>query len=202
MAHKTFISYKYNEATETRDKIIKALGDDATFYNGETSESPDMSDESTTKIKNSLKDMIYDTSVTIVVLSPNMIQSNWIDWEIEYSLKCISRNGRTSKMNGIVCIIQDNNGYDWIRGSRNKDDGCKVTVYEDILMYEIINKNRFNQEPKEYNCSTCKCYDPLTGSYISIITEDAFLKKPKDYIENAFDKSQNESNYEITKQIT
>ena len=29
MAHKTFISYKYSEAQELRDRIIKAFGDDA-----------------------------------------------------------------------------------------------------------------------------------------------------------------------------
>ena len=28
MAHKTFISYKYSEAQELRDRIIKAFGDD------------------------------------------------------------------------------------------------------------------------------------------------------------------------------
>ena len=36
MAHKTFISYKWSEAQSLRDKIIKALGDDATYYKGET----------------------------------------------------------------------------------------------------------------------------------------------------------------------
>lgn len=38
MAHKTFISYKYSELQNLRDKIIEALGDDATYYKGETSE--------------------------------------------------------------------------------------------------------------------------------------------------------------------
>lgn len=42
MAHKSFISYKYSESKELRDKIIKALGDDATYYKGETSTSPAM----------------------------------------------------------------------------------------------------------------------------------------------------------------
>lgn len=28
MAHKTFISYKYSESQELRDRIIEALGDD------------------------------------------------------------------------------------------------------------------------------------------------------------------------------
>ena len=51
MAHKTFISYKYSEATELRDRIIEALGDDSTYYKGETSESPDLTDTSTENIK-------------------------------------------------------------------------------------------------------------------------------------------------------
>ena len=91
MAHKTFISYKYSEAQKLRDEIIDALGDDATYYKGETSDSPDLTDTSTENIKNILKDMMYDTSVTIVIISPNMKKSKWIDWEIEYCLKNISR---------------------------------------------------------------------------------------------------------------
>ena len=72
MAHKTFISYKYSEAQNLRDRIIKALGDDASYYKGETSDSPDLTDTSTENIKKNLKDMMYDTSVTIVVISPHI----------------------------------------------------------------------------------------------------------------------------------
>lgn len=42
MAHKTFISYKYSEAQDLRDRIIEAMGDDASYYMGETSDSPDL----------------------------------------------------------------------------------------------------------------------------------------------------------------
>ena len=80
MAHKTFISYKYSEARDLRDKIIKELGEDANYYKGETSESPDLSDTSTENIKRNLRDMMFDTSVTIVIVSPNIKQSKWIDW--------------------------------------------------------------------------------------------------------------------------
>lgn len=55
MAHKTFISYKWSEAQKLRDDIINALGDDATYYKGETSESPDLTDTSTENIKKNLK---------------------------------------------------------------------------------------------------------------------------------------------------
>lgn len=51
MAHKTFISYKYSEAQKLRDDIIEALGEDATYYKGETSDSPDLTDTSTENIK-------------------------------------------------------------------------------------------------------------------------------------------------------
>lgn len=30
--HKTFVSYKYSESQDLRDKIIEVLGDDATYY--------------------------------------------------------------------------------------------------------------------------------------------------------------------------
>ena len=95
MAHKTFISYKYSESWELRDRIIQAMGSDAAYYTGETSESPDMSDLKTATIRKKLADMIYSTSVTIVIISPHMKESNWIDWEIEYSLTQTTRKERT-----------------------------------------------------------------------------------------------------------
>lgn len=106
MARKTFISYKYGESSELRDKIIAALGEDAMYYQGETSKSPDLTDESTERIRKNLTDMMYDTSVTIVIVSPNIKKSNWIDWEIEYCLKEYVRKGRTSNTNGVVGVIQ------------------------------------------------------------------------------------------------
>jgi hypothetical protein len=39
----------------------------------------------------------------------------------------------------------------------------------------------------------------LTGSYISYVEEETFLANPNKYIENAFDKSENEDGYELTK---
>ena len=119
MAHRTFISYKYSEAQDLRNAIIDSLGKDAEYYMGETSESPDLTDTTTENIKNKLKDMMYNTSVTIVILSPHMKESNWIDWEIEYSLKRITRKDRTSRTNGVVGVIQKvNESYDWLKSSK------------------------------------------------------------------------------------
>ena len=202
MANKTFISYKYSEAQSLRDEILKAMGDDATYYNGETSESPDLTDTSTENIKNNLKDMMHGTSVTIVIISPNIKGSVWIDWEIEYSLKEITREDRTSKTNGIVGVIMKvNGGYDWLYSNNKHNDGCTSRTVDASLLYKIINENRFNLEPMVYTCDTCKIVNILDGSYISLIREEAFLKNPTTYIDNAYEKSKNIAAFNITKQI-
>lgn len=200
MAHKTFISYKYSEAKILRDKIVTSLGDDAKYYRGETSESPNMSDKTTDYIKDSLKDMIYSTSVTIVVLSPDMKQSEWIDWEIEYSLKRIKRGDRSSGANGVLGVVMKYNGdYSWLRPTAKKSDGHTSIQTKNEFLYEIIHQNRFNQDPLEYSCNVCKNIDSLTGSYISLVNEEDFIKNPNKYIDNAYDKSKNISNYDLTR---
>lgn len=199
MAHKTFISYKYSEAQDLRDRIIEAMGDDASYYNGETADSPDLTDTSTENIKRNLRDMMYDTSVTIVIISPKMKESKWIDWEIEYCLKLNTRKDRTSHRNGVVGVIQKVNGsYDWFKYSRTNKDGCTSTCYHTELVFDIINNNRFNQDPPIYSCTTCKCVNALSGSYIAFVTEESFLANINKYIENAYDKSENDaSGYKI-----
>lgn len=197
---KTFISYKYSEAQGLRDEIIKSLGEAAIYYKGETSTSPNLTDTSTQNIKNNLKNMIFDTTVTIIVVSPNMKQSKWIDWEIEYSLKEYKRNSRASKTNGIVAVIQKINGdYSWIRKKNIENDGHSTYTNDTSFLFDIINNNRFNQVPKEYICEDCLTVDANKGSYISIIEEDDFLKNPDFYIENAYQKSQNVENYNLKK---
>ena len=194
MAHKTFISYKYSEAQNLRDRIIEALGKDAAYYQGETSDSPDLTDTSTENIKKNLTDMMYGTSVTILIISPNMKDSKWIDWEIEYCLKNTTRKDRTSHTNGIVGVIMKVNGnYDWFKYSTDNDDGCSVWNYRLEKVHNIIKNNRGNQNPKKYSCPNCKCIDALTGSYITFVEEDTFIDNPQKYINNAYDKSENDA---------
>lgn len=135
MAHKTFISYKYSEAQNLRDRIIKALGEDALYYQGETSDSPDLTDTTTENIKKNLADMMYNTSVLIVIISPNMKKSEWIDWEIEYCLKEITRKDRTSHTNGVVGVIMKvNGGYGWFKTSYERNDGCIISKYNETMI--------------------------------------------------------------------
>lgn len=202
MAHKTFISYKYSEGQELRDKIIASLGDDAIYYEGETSDSPDLTDTSTDNIKRVLKNMMYDTSVTIVIISPNMKKSKWIDWEIEYSLKNIQRKDRTSHTNGVVGVIMKyNDNYSWFKKTSLNYHGTLAASYEMNKVYDIISKNHFNSNPKQWHCSKCGAYDSLNGSYITFVEEEEFLQNPNIYIDNAYNKSENDAaGYDLKKE--
>lgn len=201
MARETFIAYKYSEAKDLRDVIIEKLGNDATYYRGETVESPDMSGESVEKIKNNLKNLIFGTSVTIVILSPNLTDSEWVDWEIQYSLKEYKRQSLQSRTNGIIGVVMKVNGnYDWLFSYYTNQDGCSARRTDNSKLYDIIKNNRLNlNTDNKFSCPNCKNYDQLSGSYISLIEEDEFLKNPSDYIENAYEKSKNLSDYDLNK---
>ncbi len=201
MTHKTFISYKYSEARDLRDAILEALGGDAIYYQGETADSPDLTDNATSTIKQNLSNMMYGTSVTIVVLSPKMMRSKWINWEIEYCLKEITRKDRTSKTNGLVGVVQAVNGdYSWLVRSESRADGCQVRYIKSHVLYPIIYENRFNLHGKAYSCSHCKTYDRLSASYFSILDENEFLANPSIVIENAFEKSEKSHEFKLVKQ--
>lgn len=195
MARKTFISYKYSDVVEgktnnLRDCIIAKFGDDAKFYRGEDGYAKDLSSYSACYIKETLKEMIRDTSVTILILSPNMKQSQWMNWELSYSLSEITRNGRVSHSNGVVAVVQKQptygilDGYAWLKTWNGSWDISKT--------FELV---RLNQNNK-------KVYAPysLSDNYIDIVTEDMFLRNPSKYIDEAYNKSQNISYYNVRKQ--
>ena len=78
--------------------------------------------------------------------------------------------------------------------------GMNATIQYDVSKtYDIIAKNRFNQTPLIFTCPVCRSINEYTGSYISFVDEDSFLSDPSGYIENAYSKSQNISNYNIRK---
>ena len=113
-----------------------------------------MSDRSESYIWEHLKDKIYDSSVTIVLISPNMRErgkwqrSQWIPWEIAYSLRETQRSDYTSHNNAILAVIlPDKNGsYNYYRKDNlfpilkdNIDNGYIYVVdWEDFLKYTDI----------------------------------------------------------------
>lgn len=143
MGRKIFVSYKYRDNNVENiigmdgkvglctvrnyvDKLEEILKDKAEhIYKGE-SDGEDLSQLSDDTIWEKLKNRIYDSTLTIVMLSKGMREKykaekhQWIPQEISYSLKEISRidssgNSVTSKTNALIAVIvPDINGsYDY-----------------------------------------------------------------------------------------
>ena len=126
MGRKIFVSYKYKDSNveELEDAVSPTWPNDYVsyiqehiindksdnIYKGEQSDD-DLSDKSEDYIWEHLKDKIYDSTVTIVLVSPNMKEPNkwernqWIPWEISYSVKKTTRGGRTSQRNALLVVI-------------------------------------------------------------------------------------------------
>ena len=167
MGRKIFVSYKYKDTdvkalpgvtsfTWVRDYvdyIAEHLIEKGNVYKGEDN-TEDLSERSETYIWNHLKDKIYDSSVTIILISPNMKEtgkwqrSQWIPWEIAYSLRETTRSDYTSHSNDILAVIlPDKNGsYSYYSKENlfpilkaNIDNGYIYVVdWDDFLKYTDV----------------------------------------------------------------
>jgi len=167
MGRKVFISYKYMDSdvrslpnviqptwpSDYVEYIVKNVLPAEDIYKGETSDE-DISGWGDEKIWEHLKNKIYDSSITIVLISPNMRdkgkwqRSQWIPWEISYSLRETTRNDRTSHNNAILAVkLPDKNGsYNYfnlddlfpILKSNIENGYIYVVTWDDFLKYTTI----------------------------------------------------------------
>lgn len=188
MGRKIFVSYKYkdNDVAELPNVMqptwpcdyvnyIKEhiLGDDD-IYKGEQSDE-DLSVYSDEYIKNHLKDKIYDSSITIVLISPNMKEpyrsqrSQWIPWEISYSLRYETRCDRTSHNNAILAVILP-------------DKSGKYEYYDKNNLFPILKDN-------------------INNGYIYVVTWEDFKKYAADDIVLAIDCKEKTAPYKLIKSL-
>lgn len=194
MGIKAFISYRYRDSQDLRDYTIRLLGEDAVYYRGELRSSPYQTDYKTAQIRERLADMIYDTPVMVVIVSPNMLQSQWMELEVELALGNYYSERSAECVRGVVCVVKKEEVYNRY-GSYSyytydayawaKENG----TWASSKLFDAINRNRNNRViPK----------DGLSPHYIDIVTEDDFIKQPTKYITEAYVKSKNLEYYDIS----
>ena len=226
MGKKIFVSYKYAddhvknlsiyENSTVRDYVTKfeeILDSSDNIYKGE-SEGEDLSKLSEDTIWQKLKDRIYDSSVTVIFISPEMKEEwkeekdQWIPWEISYSLKETSRKNKngdpvTSRSNAMLAVVlpDENNSYSYYLESK-KCCGSGCTTHYTNKLFTIIRKNKFNlKEATRKECDTGSTIWYGECSYIKAVKWEEFIGNYNIQIENACERKDNIDNYKICKEV-
>lgn len=232
MGRKIFVSYKYSDAlvqdlnlyeivdflgsklkrkitTTARhyvDKLSEILEEDDHIYKGEDDDESMQSLEDST-IGSKLGDKIFDSSVTIVLISrgmknPYLLENEqWIPWEISYSLKEQTREGQKSKTNGVIAVVlpDEMGSYEYYI---TRDDECNCRMLKTLFLFEILRVNMFNV--KNPNRSVCNGKWIYQGdySYIDSVKWSDFIDNPTKYIDKAIELRDRKEEFELRKTVS
>lgn len=227
MGKKIFVSYKYadnqvqnlvsGEDSTVRDYVDefeKKVDSSDDIYKGEH-DGEDLSDLADDTIWKKLKDRIYDSSVTIVFISPEMKESGkkdrdqWIPWEVSYSLKETSRKNKngdpiTSHSNAMLAVVLlDKNGsYTYYLEPKSCcSSGC--TEHHTDKLFTIIKKNKFNRTKNvsKHTCDNGTTIWTGTYSYIEAVKWSNFITDYQKYIDAAVDRQDHIDDYDIYREV-
>lgn len=164
-----------------------------------------------------LKDLIFDSTLTIVLISPSMKTSEpereqRIPWEIRYSLAHetrLSNNGKEqySATNAMMAIVlPDKNGsYDYYFETKTCcESGCRL--HKNGKLFRILRNNTFNRKnnSETYSCKIGdKIYCGKKHSYITFYkwSEINDINKLDVAIKLAYEIQSEQEKYDINKEI-
>lgn len=225
MGKKIFVSYKYHDEDvallngythgTARDYVDylqnhSFSGDD---LNKAEDDNEDLSDFKKDTIKSELRDKIWDSSITLVLISPNMVDplesedNQWIPWEVAYSLRTETRNNSRSLPNGMLAIVLPNRSesyayfitHETLIDNEGKSNEVR-TLHTDNT-FKIIKDNMFNQ--KNPDTSIMQGHKVYFGesSYIITVSWEDFINDSDTYIDRATDLKENRiDDYKLHKQ--
>ncbi|MDD4875050.1 MAG: TIR domain-containing protein [Candidatus Pacebacteria bacterium] len=227
MPRKIFVSYKYGDSkvlhiprygeydpTTARhyvDVLQAHLAANDHINKGEA-DGEDMSGFKDETIASNLRDKIYDSSTTLVLISKNMKDNSvpeedqWIPWEVAYSLREKTREDRSSRTNAMLAVVipDENGSYEYFV----QPIGCAhcggIRWKQDTL-FQVLGKNMFNKkQPQTTVCPTGICGVLHTGndhSYIHPVRWDHFITDINFYLDHATRLNENINNYNLVKVV-
>ena len=213
MGRKIFVTYKYaddkvlvldNEETTARtyvDKLQEILVDSEHINKGEKDDA-DLSDFKDDTIQTKLGEKIFDSSVTIIIVSKGMVNSylsekdQWMPWEISYSLRKKKRGDRTSRPNALLAVVlpDELGSYEYFI-IENSCPHCKCRTLNTNILFNI---KKPEYSDCEYHSETSKVYTG-NSSYIHSVKWSNFIETPDLYIDKAVKISEEIDKYNIAK---
>ncbi|AYO55225.1 TIR domain-containing protein [Acinetobacter wuhouensis] len=200
MGNKVFISYKYADSSVQRlittssweqttprnyvDIIQQKVFPKYGHINKGENDGESLANFKESTIYSKLADKIFDSSITIVLISPNMKVSypfekdQWIPWEISYSLRTKNRQENRSNPNAILAVVLPDSfgNYDY------------ANYYS--FGFEILKLNKSNLKP-------AYSYGVYDNDYIVSCTWTQFLSQFDSWIEKALRNRSNVEKYNL-----
>lgn len=223
MGRKIFVTYKYADklvgslgGVETTartyvDELQRLLEDKEHINKGEKDDA-DLSAFKDDTIQTKLGEKIFDSSLTIILVSKGMINpmvaetDQWMPWEISYSLRKKSRGDRTSNPNALLAIsLPDEDGDYKYYIVDESCPYCKCRTLRTDKLFKIMKENMFNiKDPQYKECAKhaagTKVYSGESSYILSVKWAD-FVTNPAHYIDRAVKIGDNIEAYNITKAL-
>lgn len=219
MGRKIFVSYKYRdnkvnpiwinsfrgEETIVRHYVdeLQSILDKEDHINLGEKDGESLEDFSDSTIETSLKNKIFQSSITIVMLSKGMKDNTmkerdqWIPWEISYSLREVTRSDYTSRMNAVLGIVlpDEDNSYSWYY---SYDGYCNCTTHYTAQLFDILKSNMFNiKEPEYRECNNQRIHTKEDASFIKTVEWSSFKNNPNYYLDKAIEIRAKKDQYNI-----
>lgn len=225
MGRKIFVTYKFGDTnvlalenitvTKVRDyvNVLQTLIKDEDHINKGENDDESLANFKDSTIESKLRNKIYDSSITIAVVSKGMKdtwlaeRNQWMPWEISYSLKEHARDGRTSQTNAMLAVVlPDENGSYGYYIEEDTCTACHCRTLKTEFLFRIMRENMFNiKSPERSDCtnhdSTSKPYLGYS-SYIHSVKWSDFKLDINEQIDIAYEIHSKIDDYDITKNLT
>ena len=217
MGKKIFTSYKYADSrvrqliginpTTVRDyvDILQSKIDKSDHINMGEDDGEDMSTLADSTIASKLGDKIFDSTVTVVFISKGMRENTpdteqWIPWEISYSLREQSRQGRISKTNAVLGVVlpDETATYDWYY---RHNPACNSITHFTNQLFTILKENMFNNKEPELRTRSGSTIHEGESSFIKTVKWDEFILNINWYIEKSLEIWRVRDKYRLRKSV-
>lgn len=206
MATKVFVSFRFSDGKDLKDELIELFDSSTEVIN--RSEDEDRSSMTEETIQKYLYDKLKDTSVTIVLLTPEAVNykknylgeyNDWLYDEVRYSLED-RENNRT---NGVIALYTDDSKSMVISDSTHTCSKCNSTSNcRTLLNFDnLVRKNLVNVKD-EYKSNKCdNLFDSEKDSYVTLMHFDDFKQDFSNHIENAKGKRDRKEEFNLVKRM-
>lgn len=206
MAKKIFISFRFSDGIGYKKELSDCFAQNDYIIN--CSEDEDRSCMSEETIKKYLYNKLKETSITIVILTPEAVNykkdtCGQYDDLLYDELRCSLEDREDNRTNAVIAVYTEDAAKYLYTETTHKCSVCnkdsKVRIIKEFD--NLVRKNMMNVKNSKKKNQCYGIYDSLEDFYCSLIEFDEFKKNINVYIDNAIKKRERKEDFDIVKSM-